>query len=349
MLRYCRLTICILVFSIAALWSSSAMAQTDQQFTQYYQVPSLYNPAAIARTDNIRVRLGGRLQWVGIDNAPRGFVLAADMPFKLLNKRWGVGIVGQQESAGLFRNLTVGAQLAYKQPLLKGTLTAAVQIGYANEQFRGSEVFIPDDDDYHESDDPAIPTTDESGSALDLGVGVHYDHRLFWAGVGCTHVNNPTITFGNDDNLTGGNGSGGATSTLAEGTTSGVGINKYEIQLRRTLYFMGGCNIPIRNTLFEVMPSMLVKSDFTFTRVEVTALMRYKKLFTFGVGYRHDDAISAIIGAEYKGFYAGYSYDYPTTSISRGSSGSHELVLGYSFKLDFSKKYQYKHKSIRIM
>lgn len=332
----------IAAFALLAV-ALGVSAQTDQQFTHYYEVPSLYNPAAIASTDSIRIRLGGRLQWVGIENAPRGFVLAADMPLKLLKKRWGIGIVGQQESAGLFRNLSVGIQAAYKQPLFKGTLTAAVQIGYANEQFRGSEVFIPDDDNYHEGTDPAIPTTDESGSALDLGVGVNYEHRLFWAGVGCTHINSPTITFGNDNAIT----SGGAASP--DGSTSTTGVNKYEIQLRRTLYFMGGCNIPIKNTLFEVMPSLLVKSDFTFTRFEATALMRYRKLFTFGVGYRHDDAVSAIIGAEYKGFFASYSYDYPTTSISRASSGSHELILGYSFKLNFSKKYQYKHKSIRIM
>ncbi|MDE5800397.1 MAG: type IX secretion system membrane protein PorP/SprF, partial [Paramuribaculum sp.] len=97
----------MLICAAALLWSVVASAQTDQQFTQYYQVPSLYNPAAIAKTDNIRVRLGGRLQWMGIDNAPRGFVLAADMPFKLINKRWGVGLVAQQESAGLFRNMTI--------------------------------------------------------------------------------------------------------------------------------------------------------------------------------------------------------------------------------------------------
>lgn len=329
----------MLICAAVLLWGVAASAQTDQQFTQYYQVPSLCNPAAIAKTDNIHLRLGGRLQWMGIENAPRGFVLAANMPFKLINKRWGVGLVAQQESAGLFRNMTVSAQLAYKQPLLKGVLTAAVQIGYANEQFRGSEVFIPDGDDYHDSNDQAIPTTDVSGNALDLGAGVEFTHKYFWVGVGGMHLNAPTIGLGDDNGTSG-------TIGDAEG---GPSINKYEYQLRRTLYFMAGGNIPIKNTLFEVMPSVLVKSDFTFTGVEVTALMRYKKLFSFGVGYRHDDAVSAIIGAEYKGFYAGYSYDYPISSISKASSGSHELVLGYSFKLNFSKTNQYKHKSIRIM
>lgn len=112
---------------------------------------------------------------------------------------------------------------------------------------------------------------------------------------------------------------------------------------------MAGSNIPIKNTLFEVMPSVLVRSDFTFTRFELTGRVRYKKFLTAGIGYRHDDAVSAILGAEFKGFYIGYSYDYPITAISKASHGSHELVLGYSVKLNLSGKNNNKHKSIRIM
>lgn len=326
----------LIVLTSALLMPVQLHSQTDQQYTQYFQVPSFYNPAAIGLTDNIRLRAGGRLQWIGIDNAPKGMVLTGDMPVKLLNKRFGVGLVVQQESAGLFSNISVGAQAAYKFKLLKGEFTAALQIGFANEVFKGSEVFIPDDDDYHEGVDEGLPQTDVSGNAIDLGAGVFYNHRLFWAGVSATHLNSPTITFSDDKNSAG----GASTATTAK---------NYEFQLRRTLYFMAGGNIPVKNTLFEVMPSVLVKSDFTFTRFEVTGRMRYKKMFTAGVGYRHKDAVSAILGAEFKGFFIGYSYDYPVSAISKASSGSHELILGYSLKFDLSEKNKNKQKSIRIM
>lgn len=97
------------------------------------------------------------------------------------------------------------------------------------------------------------------------------------------------------------------------------------------------------------MPSMLVASDLTFTTFEVTARARWKKFLTFGLGYRYDDAVSAMIAGEYKGFFLGYSYDYATSAISRASSGSHEVFLGYSMKLDLGEKNKNKHKSIRIM
>ncbi len=333
----------------AMIFSQQMFAQTDVQFTQYYEVPSVYNPAAIGNTDCIRVRAGGRMQWVGIDNAPQGLALTGDMPLKLFGKRFGVGLSLQQESAGLFNNLSVSAQVGYKLKLFKGELTAGLQIGYVNEKFRGSEVFIPDDDDYHESTDDAIPQTDLSGGALDLGVGVYYTHKWFWAGLSATHLTAPTITFTNETGSIGNTGSSTFGTRSDASTGEGEIGKKYEFQLRRTLYFMAGSNISIKNTLFEIMPSLLVKSDFTFTRVEATARARWKKLITFGVGYRHDDAIYAVLGAEYKGFFLGYSYDYPITAISKASHGSHELFLGYSIKLNLSGTNNYKHKSIRIM
>ncbi len=316
-----------------------AAAQTDAQLTQYFAMPTYYNPAAVGDTDYIRLRGAARMQWVGIDNAPRSYIFTGDMPFKLLNKKFGVGLLVQQESLGLYRNLTAGAQFGFKFRLLKGVMTGGIQVGLLNEQFKGSQVFIPDDDDYHQGTDEAIPMTDVSGNALDLGIGLHYTHRLFWAGVSLTHANSPTVTFTTEG------GASGSGSTGGDGETA----KNYEFQAPRTLYFMGGSNIAIKNTLFEVIPTFLVKSDFTFTGFDVTCRLRYNKFLSAGIGYRYKDAVSAMLGAEIKGFFLGYSYDYPTSEIAKASSGSHEIVAGYRLKLDFSEKNRNKHKSIRIM
>ena len=316
------------ILSIIANFSLSA--QVDAQLTQYFEVPNYYNPSAIGTTDFIKVRGDMRMQWVGIENAPQSIALAADMPLKFLNQKFGVGLVMQNETMGLYSNMVLGAQLGYKFKLLKGEFSAGVQVGLLNQQFKGTEVFIPDNDDYHESADDAIPTTDIGGNAFDLGVGVFYTHKLFWAGVSCTHLTSPTITLNAE---------------------SGEGGNEknYEFKADRTLYFMAGSNIPLKNTLFEIIPSVLVKSDFSFITGEITGRVRYNKFLSAGIGYRYDDAIMAMIGAEYKNFYLGYSYDYHMSEIAKASSGSHEIMLGYKLKLDFSEKNKNKHKSIRIM
>ena len=134
----------------------------------------------------------------------------------------------------------------------------------------------------------------------------------------------------------------------SDGTTGELS-KKYEFTASRTAYLMAGSNIPVKNTLFEVIPSVIVRSDFTDTDFELTGRVRYNKLFTAGLGYRYNDALSVMLGAEIKGFFIGYSYDYHLSDISKASSGSHELVAGYNLKLDFSEKNRHKHKSIRIM
>lgn len=319
-----------IIITATAVLSPEAAAQVDAQFTQYYAVPTFYNAGATGDTDFVRLRGGTRLQWMGIDNAPKTFLVTGDMPFKFIGKRFGTGLVMQQESLGLYKNLNIAAQLSYKHKLFGGVLSAGLQVGIISETFKGSEVYIPDDDDYHESTDDAIPTTDLTGTSLDLGLGVYFTHKLFWAGVSCQHLNNPTITFNAE---------------------SGESTNEknYEFKAGRILYFMAGSNIPVKNTLFEVIPSVLVKSDFTFTTAEITGRVRWRKFLSLGVGYRYDDAVSLVLGAELKNFYIGYSYDYPTSAISKASSGSHEIFAGYSLKLDLSDKNKNKHKSIRIM
>lgn len=307
-----------------------AMAQSDAQFSQYFEVPNYYNAAAVGTTDLLKIRGGARLQWVGIHGAPKTFVVAADMPFMLFKKRFGVGLVMQQESMGLYKNLNIGAQVAYKQKLFKGTLSIGAQFGFVDQSFKGSEVFIPDQDDFHQPNDEAIPKQDIRGNAFDVSAGLFYSHPKFWVGVSGTHLNAPSVSL---------NAESGENSEE----------KNYEFQIGRTLYFMAGSNIKVKNTLFEVMPSALVKTDFTFTTWEATVRGRYNKFLSLGVGYRWKDAVYAVVSAELKGFYIGFSYDYPTSAIAKASSGSFEIFAGYSLKLDFSEKNRNRHRSVRIM
>lgn len=320
-----------LIAVLAAVGPFKTEAQTDAQMSQYYEVPTLFNPAAIGPTDFIRIRGAGRLQWIGIDGAPKTFLGAADMPFKVGTQRFGVGVVAQQEGIGLYNSLNLGAQIGYKLRKLGGEFTIGLQIGMFDQRFKGSEVYIPDGDEYHQSGDDAIPTTDIHGTALDLGAGVWFNRRTWYAGVSMTHLTSPSIKMGGE------NGGSGTDETI------------YEFDVRRTLYFTAGCNIPIKNTLFEVMPSVLAKSDFTFFSAEATLRGRYNKFLSFGVGYRWNDAVIATIAAEIKNFYIGYSFDYATSSLHSASAGSHEIVVGYSLKLNLGEKNKNKHRSIRIM
>ncbi len=304
--------------------------QVDAQLSQYWAIPTYYNAGASGSSDYLRINGGARLQWLGIENAPQSFLGQVDMPLNLFGKRIGVGAGLQSETMGLFSNLNINAQFSYKIKLLKGELSIGAQVGYFEQKFKGSEVEVPDDDDYHDSSDQAIPTQDLKGGTVDVSAGIFYTHKYFWAGVSGLHLLQPTVKMGLE----------GSESTASQ---------EYETVVPRTLYFMGGSNIPLKNTLFELQPSLMVKTDFSVFSAEITARARYNKFLSFGVGYRWKEAVMIMAGAEYKNFFVGYAYDYPLSAIARASSGSHELLVGYKMKIDLSGKNKNKHRSIRIM
>lgn len=317
----------LVLLLVAIMAPARAVAQSDALFSQYWALPTYYNPAAAGNSDSIKITAGAKMQWVGITNAPVTFTGLADSPFKLFKKRFGVGIAFSQESIGLFSTFNVGVQLAYKLKLLGGTMSIGMQMGIVNQTFRGTDVFIPDGDDYHSTDDEAIPTTDIAGTGFDMSAGVFYTHRWFWASLSSTHVIQPTITLSSDSETD----------------------SQYEFQMGRAFYFMAGSNIPIKNTLFEIQPSVMLRTDLTSFTGDITARVRFKKFISGGLGYRWKDAISIMVGGEYKSFFLGYCYDYPTSAISKASSGSHEVFLQYNVKLNLQEKNKNKHKSIRIM
>lgn len=320
-LRHISLLIAILAFT-----ALNSRAQVDAQLTQYWAVPTYYNPAAAGNIDFIHITGGARLQWVGVRHAPYTFMALADMPFKFFNRRWGTGVVLEQESMGLYKSVHAHAQLAWKQKMLGGTLSVGLQPGMINETFDGSKVILPEGDEAHQGADDAIPTGTVSGTSFDISAGVMFTHKWFWAAASVAHITAPTITMKVENNEE----------------------KQYEFDAGRLYYFMAGSNIPIKNTLFEVIPSVMLKSDFQFWQAEATARVRYNKFLSLGVGYRYQDAVSLMVGAEYKNFYFGYSYDYTTSDI-RTSGGSHEVFLQYNVKLDMGEKNRNSHKSIRIM
>lgn len=322
---------CAMVMVMAAI-ALGAVAQSDIQLTQYWAVPTLYNPAAAGSGagDYVRIRGGARLQWLGIENAPKSFFALADSPLKVGRKRIGAGVNMSQESLGLFSNMLLNLQGAYKLKVFKGELSIGVQGGYFNQKFRGSEIVTPGGDDYHDSNDDALPNQDLNGSSFDISAGLFYTKGNVWAGVSGLHLLEPTVKMSID------------------GTETGETM-QFESTLPRMLYFMGGGNFDVKNTLFEMRPSILVKTDFSTFTAEATVRGVYNKFLSFGLGYRWKDAVSVMIGAEIKNFFLGYAYDYPISAIGKVSSGSHELIGGYQLKLDFSGKNKNKHRSIRLM
>lgn len=327
-------TVSLLLAFISLIMPTVSKAQTTPLYSDAWALPTYYNPAAVGSTDYLRIRGAGRLQWVGIENAPKSIAAAADIPFKLLGKRWGVGVNFTQEGIGLFSNTYVNGQLGARFNKFGGIFSIGVQIGYFGSSFRGSEVYIPDNDDYHESTDPSIPKEDVGGGTVDFGLGLMYTHKKFHAGLSLLHATSPKVKLNTQGTTT---------------STSTTDNHEFETYVNRTIYFTAGSNIPIKNTLIELQPDLLLAYDMSSLSGILSAKAWYNKLIFAGVAYRWDDAVVINIGAEIKNFLIGYSYEIPTSAVLKASSGSHEIMVGYRLKLDFGGKNRHRHRSIRLM
>ena len=303
------------------------MAQSDAAFSHFWVGKGYYNPATAGELNAIHMNLGSRMQWVDFRRAPMNFYLTVDAPYKLMGQRLGVGVKAEYERIGLFSDTRIGAQISYKRKLGKNKmLSVGIQPGVFSQTFRGKEVIMPEDE-AHQGNDEAIPKQDVSGTAFDANVGVFFSHPHYWAGVAVTHVTAPGIEL----------------------KVSRESIDYYEFKVSRGYYFMGGGNIPINNTLFEIQPSALFAMTQNVWTAQIASMLRYNRMLNIGVGYRHKDAVTAMIGVNLKDAYIGYAYDYPISAISKATFGSHEVFVTYNVKLENREKNKNKQKSVRLM
>jgi type IX secretion system PorP/SprF family membrane protein len=319
-------------------------AQFDTQLSNYWTAINYFNPAYAGQTGELEVMFLNRIQWLGIEGAPRTTVVTAQMPYSFLGKVHGVGAAIYNDQNGLFSVSVYSGQYAWKKKMLKGNFSAGLQIGQINQSFDGTKVDIPDSE-YHEPDDEAIPRTLVSGSSIDAALGVFFSKEKWFAGLSVNHLLSPQI------NLT----------------------DNHLFEIPRSYYFITGYNIQLNNPLLELRPTVLVKtmemsslyldgdslvgkveSDLMKamlrnTQVDVSLRMIYNQLFWGGLSWRKGDALTFMLGGKFKMIEAGYAYDFPISRIIKASTGSHEVFVRYSMEIDLDKRSKNKHKSVRIL
>jgi type IX secretion system PorP/SprF family membrane protein len=295
-----------------------ASAQQEPSFAHYWALEPSFNPAAVGKAPVINVTGSYAMSMTGFENNPKTMLLAGDMPVRLLNGYHGVGLQLMNDDIGLFTHQRLAVQYANKQRLFGGTLSVGIQIGMLSEKFKGSQLDLDD------TSDEAFSTTDVTGNALDLAVGLYYQHRLWYAGLSVSHATAPSIELG----------------------------ERSIIDISRTYYLTGGYNIQLTNPLLSIHPSVLARTDGTAYRVDVTTRLKYEhenKKFYAGVAYSPTNSVTALIGGIFHGISLGYSYEAYTNSAIGLGKGSHELFVGYQTTLDFSKKGRNRHQSVRIL
>lgn len=295
----------------------SAKGQYDVSFSHYWALEPSFNPAAVGKEMKINVAAAYNMTLAGFENNPKTMYAGGDLPLYFLKSYHGVGAQFMNDAIGLFSHKRFALQYAYKHSLFGGTLSVGVNIGMLSETFDGSKV------DLETPGDPAFPTSEATGSAFDLGAGIYYTHRDWYAGVSVMHANAPVVKIGDSQ----------------------------EFKIDRTYYLTGGYNIKLRNPLLSIQSSALARTDGTAYRVDVGGRLRYthdQKMMYAGVSYSPTNSVTAMIGGNFHGVTLGYSYEVYTSAISIGN-GSHEIFIGYQTDMNLGKKGRNRHKSVRIL
>ncbi len=306
----------ILLLLIAFSFAKGYGQQTVQ-FSQYIFNGLAVNPAYAGYKQDWTLNLSSRLQWTGINGAPKTSTVSADGLTN--NSSIGLGIIatsdilGPQNTSSLYANYAYRLQLDDNDTrrLSFGLAAGLVQYSLDGSKFTATDV-----------GDGVVPSGYESKLTPDFRIGVYYYTPDYYVGASVLNVLS------------------GATSFID---------NPAVIRETRHVYLTGGMLLPLTDNL-DFKPSIMFKEDFKSpTNVDLNAYILLNKTIWLGASYRtgvtiwnksnlqngldKSDAIAAIFELKVNdAFRFGYSYDFTTSQLSGYQSGTHEISLSLTFK-----------------
>jgi type IX secretion system PorP/SprF family membrane protein len=292
-------------------------AQQGIQFSQYAFTGLTVNPAYAGYKEDVTLNMVSRLQWTGINGAPKTGAVSVDGLTDDVYKNIGMGLVITGDQLGPQTTVSAYFNYAYRLQLDEED-TRRLSFGIAV----GASQYSIDQTKFYATDgsDPLIGTGNESKISPDFRFGVFYNSPSFYLGVSALNLL--------------------ADATFKDNTTV--------IREARTFYLTTGFMMPISEGL-DWKPSILVKEDFKGpTNIDLTTNFLLGKTLWLGASYRtgvktfnksalqtnvsHYDAIAGIVQFYVnERFRVGYSYDYNMSKLANYQNGTHELSIGISF------------------
>lgn len=289
----------LVLLVIAGSCLPALRAQQLPQLSQYNSHDYLYDPAVAGSRPWFEIRSAHRNQWVGIQDAPRTFMLSATTP---LGRNMGLGGYMFTDHVGPSRRTGIQFTYAYHLKLTEDIkLGMGLSFGMLQFLIDGSKI------QFHDKDDPLMDDQVRGSLMPDATFGLYLYHDKWWFGASAPQLLHNRVKFFEERDPT---------------------LSNLE-----THYFAtGGYRIPLGED-FKVEPSFLLKYVAPVPpKADLTATIRYKDMLWLGGTYRTDDALSFMVGYWLKQtFQFGYSYDLTTTSLQKYTTGTHEVMLGITF------------------
>ena len=283
----------IFVLSIA-LFLTDLHAQQDAQFSQNMFNKLANNPGYTGSNQSISAIGLFRSQWTGFEGAPQTTNLSVHAPIELLRGGIGLTVFSDQEAA--YDNTNINLSYAYQAELGNGQLGIGFSFGMYQSGLDGSQL------NPSEPGDNTIPTSEVSGSALDLGAGIYFNTQDVYFGLSSLHLTEPSID-------------------VSDGSIK---------QLKQHYFLIAGSYHEISSAL-SLNPSIYLKSDGSSSQLDINTNLLYNDKIWGGLSYRLDDGVVILAGLELmKDLRLGLAYDLVVSEINKNSF---EVMLGYNFDI----------------
>jgi type IX secretion system PorP/SprF family membrane protein len=283
------------------------MAQQEPNYTQYMFNPLNYNPAYAGNKAILSSALVYRNQWAGFEGAPKIVTFSAHSPLK--NKNMGVGLEVTNDKIGPVSNLWIQASYAYRiriSRISKGKLGFGVKAGLLRSSYDWNKIVTKDASDGYVGANQINSTT----PVFDFGIYYHKTNQSF-AGATLKNLNNPSVNLKTDYT---------------------TGDNR-----QNTMIVLTYGKIIEFNERVVFRPSILFQSAFLSSSkplVDVNLSLLFDQVFWVGMSYRTGNTVAAVLEYEIsEQFKIGYSYDYYFNELSKYSSGSHEIFIGFNYNV----------------
>ena len=278
-------------------------AQQQPQYTHYGFNGLNISPAYAGITNRPEVLSIFRYQWLGYDatfddgGAPQTLFLSAHTPVRLLHGGLGINLVRDKIANTTF--LSAALSYSFHITVGEGKLGLGIQ-GNVNNIKKGNYRAIDDND-------PSVPFN-SSDTKYDLGAGLWYESETFYAGGGVTNLLRSEYEFADSANT-------GSGRVLGE----------------NHMYVTAGYHLPLMQDLV-LTPTALLKHDTETFSFDAGARITFSEKYWGGVNYRHQEAVSALVGVallQDNALRLGYAFDFTTFNKAAKAPTSHEVMVSY--------------------
>ncbi|MEY4903328.1 MAG: hypothetical protein RLZZ292_1143 [Bacteroidota bacterium] len=298
----------IFALYIALFSCFAAIAQQEQQYTQFMYNKMDYNPAYAGSNDAVCITGIYRNQWIGLKGSPKSQLLNFNMP--LSHGRVGIGASLTHHNIGIEDRITAQGSYAYRVPMGRGNLAIGVNAAVRYAAITYDPLALNATQDL--GSDPAVTIGKQSRVLPNFGAGAYFNTKKFYIGLSLPRLLMNNISF----------------------SDKSVGLSKEF----RHLYLMSGAIFPLTETI-KLQPQALLKyvPNAPFS-AEMNMSVLFVDRFLVGGTYRTGgstkkglgESLDVLFGAQITdNIMLGLSYDLGLSELKTYHNGTLEATLRY--------------------